>query len=66
MLVENIIPPGNAPHPGKLSDIQMMLMLGGRERTEVEYGKLFDETGFRLTGVIPTRSSLSIVEAVPR
>jgi hypothetical protein len=66
LLVENIIPPGNSPHPGKLTDIQMLLVLGGRERTEVEFGKLFDETGFRLTGVIPTRSSLSIVEAVPR
>jgi hypothetical protein len=65
LLVENIIPPGNAPHPAKLVDLQMLLALGGRERTEAEYSSLLRDAGFKLTDVIPTQSTLSIIEATP-
>ena len=47
------------------SDLNMLVVVGGRERSEAEYGKLLDKAGFRLTRVIPTRSAMSIVEAVP-
>jgi hypothetical protein len=65
LLVENVIPPGNSPHPGKLGDLQMLLALGGRERTEAEYGALFGKAGFRLTRTVPTQGQLSIIEATP-
>jgi len=32
-IVKMVLPLGNAPHPGKLTDIGMLVMLGGRERT---------------------------------
>jgi hypothetical protein len=65
LLVENIIPLGNAPHPGKLTDLQMLVALRGRERTQAEYSALFREAGFSLTKVIPTKGSMSIIEATP-
>jgi hypothetical protein len=65
LLVENIVPPGNDPHPGKLTDLQMLVMLGGRERTESEFRSLLSAAGFTLTRTIPTESPVSIVEAVP-
>jgi hypothetical protein len=37
----------------------------GKERTEAEYGDLFAKAGFKLTQVIPTKSPLSLVEAIP-
>ncbi len=46
-------------------DLVMLVIPGGRERNEDEYRALFDMAGFRLTRVIPTRSAVSIVEAVP-
>ncbi len=57
-------PEGDTPHPGKISDIGMLVLTGGQERTEAEYGMLLSKGGFRLTRVVPTHSAVSIVEAV--
>ena len=65
VLLESVIAPGNAPDFGKIIDIEMMAMPGGRERTEAEFRALFEKAGFRLTKIVPTQSPLSVVEAVP-
>jgi O-methyltransferase domain/Dimerisation domain len=49
----------------KLSDLNMLVVLGGRERTVDEYGELLAGAGFRLTGQTPTPAGLSVIEAVP-
>ena len=41
-----------------------MLLVGGRERTEEEYRRLFSEAGLKLNRVIPTEAEVSILEAV--
>jgi hypothetical protein len=66
LIVEMVLPGGDTPHFGKLLDIVMLVLPGGRERTEEEYGALLDKAGFRLTRVVPTASAVSIVEAVER
>lgn len=63
LLMEIVIPDGNAPSLGKLLDLEMLVIAGGRERTEAEYRNLLTASGFRLTRVIPTRSPQSIIEA---
>ncbi|WP_367872540.1 methyltransferase [Luteolibacter sp. Populi] len=65
LLVEMVLPPGDAPHPGKILDMVMLIMPGGQERTEDEYRALLTKAGFRLTRVIPTESAASVIEAVP-
>jgi hypothetical protein len=65
LLLEMVLPPGNAPHAGKLLDLMMLVGPGGQERTEPEYGKLLAQAGFRLTRVVPTDSAVSVIEAVP-
>ena len=65
MLLESVLAPGNQPDFGKAIDIEMMLMPGGRERTEVEFRSLFERAGFRLTQIVPTAAPLWVVEAVP-
>jgi hypothetical protein len=65
LLVEFVIPPGNDPHPGKLTDVNMLVSLGGRERTEVEFRDLLAQAGFKLTQVIPTSAGKSVIEAIP-
>ncbi len=64
LIVEMVVPEGNAPSPSKVMDVQMLIATGGKERTEVEYRKLLESSGFNLTRIIPTRSPYSIVEAV--
>jgi hypothetical protein len=63
ILIEAVIQPGNAPDPGKLIDLEMLMMPGGRERTEAEFNALFEQNGFELTRIVPTKSPLSVIEA---
>jgi ubiquinone/menaquinone biosynthesis C-methylase UbiE len=65
LLVEIVIPPGNIPSPGKLLDLQMMMITGGRDRTAAEYRALLAAAGFTMTQVIATASERSIIEAIP-
>jgi O-methyltransferase/methyltransferase family protein len=64
ILVEPVIAAGNAHDFGKFMDIEMMLYPGGRERTAEEFRSLFDRAGFSLTKIVPTKSPLSVVEAI--
>jgi sulfur carrier protein ThiS len=65
LLVEMVLPEGNAPHVGKLLDMEMLLSVGGRERTAKEYAQLLAAAGFRQARVVPTVAPVSIIEAVP-
>jgi hypothetical protein len=65
LVIETVIPPGNTPCSGKWLDL-MMLLVGGRERTEQEYGSLLWDGGFRVNRIIPTRTDVSIIEGVKR
>jgi len=65
LVIERVIPPGNAPAEAKLFDINMLVVIGGRERTEREYRALFQSAGLTLARVIPTRLPISLIEAAP-
>jgi O-methyltransferase/methyltransferase family protein len=66
LLMEPLIPPGNEASFNKLLDLLMLVWnAGGRERTEREHQGLLASAGFHLSRVIPTRSGISIIEAVP-
>ena len=63
LIIEMVLPAGNAPHPGKMLDMMMLVGPGGQERTEHEYATLLGKAGFHLTRVVPTASPVSVVEA---
>jgi hypothetical protein len=65
LIVEMVLPAGDAEHLGKIYDMVMLVYTDGRERTESEYASLLGRSGFRLNRVVPTASSVSIVEASP-
>jgi hypothetical protein len=64
ILLESVIAAGNTPDFGKFIDIEMLLFPGGRERTADEFKSLFARSGFHMTKVVPTKSPLSVIEAV--
>jgi hypothetical protein len=66
VLFESVIPEDNEPGLGKIIDLEMLVMPGGRERTEKEFRALFDSAGFTLTRIVPTASPLSVIEAKPK
>ena len=65
LVVQEALPPGNAPSAGKILDF-IMLLVGGRERTEAEYRTLFQQSGYELTQVIPTATPLHLIEGIAR
>lgn len=64
LIVESVIPPGDEPHPGKWLDLIMLAVPGGRERTAGEYERLLKDSGLKMARIVPTRSPVSVVEAV--
>jgi ubiquinone/menaquinone biosynthesis C-methylase UbiE len=66
LVIESVIPPGNEPFNGKFLDLVMLLIPGGKERTENEYRILFERAGFELTRIVPTGTEVSIVEGKKR
>jgi hypothetical protein len=66
VLVESVIPPGDAPHLAKSIDLTMLAMMTGRERTGTEYESLLDSVGFTLDRIVPTSTPYSFIEATRR
>lgn len=64
LLVERVIQAGNDPDPAKFMDVNMLVMLGGRERTVDDFRTLLAEAGLRLTHVIPTQWGFSVIEGM--
>jgi hypothetical protein len=64
LLAEAVVPGRTEPHFSKFFDLIMLVMTGGRERTEQEWTDLLNKGGFKLNRIIPTDSFLSIIEAV--
>lgn len=66
MIVERLLPPSGDPAQDAatsfLSDLNMLVLSEGRERTESEYRALLHMAGFELTRVIPTSTPHSILE----
>ncbi|MDM8521819.1 methyltransferase [Desulfococcaceae bacterium HSG8] len=65
LIVEAVISPGNSSSVAKLLDLEVLLMGGGRERTEEEFRNLMESSGFRLSRIIHTRENVSVIEGIP-
>jgi hypothetical protein len=65
LVIERIVPPGDEPHPSKFMDLNMLLIAGGRERTEGEYRALLERSGLHLDRIIDTATAVSVLEATP-
>jgi hypothetical protein len=62
LILEQVIPDDSAPHPAKLLDLHMLVLLGGRERSESAWRELLAAGGFELVGV-DTSARASVLEA---
>jgi hypothetical protein len=47
------------------NDVNMLVVTGGRPRSEAEFRELLTATGFRLARIVPTMSGASVIEAEP-
>jgi len=65
MLIEWLIPDTSEFSFGKWTDITMMAVVGGRERTKADFARLFRESGFELEETVPTASTFTIIIGRP-
>lgn len=71
IIVDAVVPEGGGLHPSMLADLFMMVILGGKERTEQGWSRLLDAAGFRLTRTVQAENVgdtlvHALVEAVRR
>jgi hypothetical protein len=64
LVVEQAIAEDGRPHPAKLLDLHMLVLLGGRERTESQWRALLGAAGFTVTAISHHARS-SLIEARP-
>jgi hypothetical protein len=62
LIVEMLVPPGNTFSIAKLMDLEVLVMGGGRERSQAEFRDMLGASGFRLRRVIPTEETISVLE----
>ncbi|MFG1929839.1 methyltransferase [Mycobacterium sp. NPDC048908] len=65
LLLESVLPERSSSDLGLMIDLEMLVAVGGRERTRAEWENLLGRAGFRLNRVVQTANPISIVEAVP-
>lgn len=64
LLVECMLKGPDVPDFGKMLDLFMLTMPGGKERTEQEYADLLAKAGLKINRIVPNKSPLSLLEAV--
>jgi hypothetical protein len=45
------------------TDLNMLVVTGGRERTEADFRALVEAAGLRVTRIVPTPAAMSLIEA---
>jgi O-methyltransferase domain/Dimerisation domain len=63
LVVVEMLLPDEGPSPVTFMDMNMLVMLGGRERTASEYTALLGRCGWNVERVIPTGGMFSVIEA---
>ncbi|HEY2843324.1 MAG TPA: methyltransferase [Bryobacteraceae bacterium] len=64
LVVDQVVPERNQPGLSKITDLEMLVLPGGMERTAHEFKELFAASGFRLERIISTGAVTSIIEGV--
>ena len=66
LLLEFVVPPGDTPHMSKISDLNMLAMMGGKERTEAEWREFLTAAGFADIALHHTSTPFSVIQATAR
>lgn len=65
LVIESVVPQGDAAHLAKALDLDMLVFVGGRERTEAEWHRLLTSSGFEPPRIVPTLSTVALLESRP-
>ena len=62
LIGEYVMPSDNTPSMATGSDLVMLVISGGQERTEEEFRALYERAGFCLTRIVPTKVGICVIE----
>ena len=65
LIIERDLGPPNEAPEAKLSDLNMLVAPGGRERTVAEFALLLAAAGYELVADVPTASGMHVLEGAP-
>jgi SAM-dependent methyltransferase len=63
VLIERVVPERGDPGEAALSDLNMLVLLPGRERTASQYAELLSSAGLKLDRILQIGSARQIIEA---
>jgi hypothetical protein len=66
LLIDMIVPETPSASFSKLLDLNMLVMNGGRERTQAEFCALLNAADYKLTRIVPTMAPQSVIEGVSK
>jgi hypothetical protein len=65
LVIDVVDADADKPKVAAFGDLNLLLLFGGRQRTESEFHTLFASAGFGITRILPTQSHFKLVEATP-
>ena len=65
LVIDVVDADADKPKAAAFGDLNLLLLFGGRQRTESEFHTLFASSGFGITRILPTQSHFKLVEAMP-
>jgi hypothetical protein len=63
LVLDFVVPPGDVPHLSKISDLNMLAMMGGKERTGPQWRELLEGAGFTGIEIRQTGTPFSVIQA---
>jgi hypothetical protein len=63
IVFEAVVPEDNTPSFSKWMDLVNLTFLSGKQRTNAEFTKLFDQSGWEIVSIKPTPAPFSVMEA---
>jgi SAM-dependent methyltransferase len=65
LVLDRIVADGDRPDHAKAVDLNMLFLVGGRERNAAEFNELAASVGLRVVNTTPTSSPLAVIELGP-
>ena len=62
-IFERLLPDDDRPDRAKMSDVAMLMLVGGRERTAGQYRKLLEKAGWQMGQIVTSPGGMSVIEA---
>jgi hypothetical protein len=65
LVIDVVDSDADKPKTAAFGELNLLLLFGGRQRSEAAFHTLFQAAGFAITRILPTQSHFKLIEAIP-